>query len=49
MKSNTPTRKPYSAPQLIEYGNLGQLIRANNQGAVADGKTGGKTKVFKSG
>ena len=42
----TPARKPYRAPKLIEYGDLGTLIRTNPGGiGMPDG--GGGTGMMK--
>lgn len=44
-KKNT-IPKPYSSPQLVEYGNIQQLTNAvGDMGAMADGGMGMKTKT----
>lgn len=42
-------RKPYNPPKLIEYGDLGRLIRGNPDGLGNKDGSGTKTQSFKTG
>lgn len=43
------TKKPYTSPQLVEYGDLGTLIRANPAGMGMNDGVAMKKGQFKTG
>lgn len=48
MNAKASKRKRYVAPRLIEYGDLGRLIRSNPTGTGQFDGDGGKTGQYKT-